>query len=200
MENVRGGNAGVLLLVSMPMRIDLPRLTSLAGFHHVGGGDVVKARPLDRWGPIWTCGRTGSPASVRMPTPTLPDRSARTLIGDSHRGLLFLVAPSGARQSSARTSRPLEERRVCVFRRSGSRGAGERPVAQVSRQSFQNRTPAGAAPSVCPALADRDAMQEPPVALVAASGGVHQAAVVPHHQHVRLPAVAVHEPIPPPGA
>jgi hypothetical protein len=29
-EKVRGGNAGVLLLVSMPMRIALPRFTSCA--------------------------------------------------------------------------------------------------------------------------------------------------------------------------
>src|SRR5512145_303538 len=47
MENVRGGNAGVLVLVSMPMRTALPRLTSLAAFCTSAGVMLLSA-------PIWS--------------------------------------------------------------------------------------------------------------------------------------------------
>ena len=136
----------------------LAALDQLGRLRHVGGGDVVDRAHLIVGAPF---GLVAGLDRLRLCAGRHRHRQTerQDTHGNSHRGLLFLVAPSGARQSSARTSRPLEGRRVCDFRSPGSRGAGERPVAQVSRQSFQNRTTAGAAPSVCSSFADRDPMQ-----------------------------------------
>jgi len=53
--------------------------------------------------------------------------------------------------------------------------------------------PAPASGSLHGLVGHRDAVEQPLVALVATGGGVHDAAVVPHHQHVGRPAVAIDE-------
>ena len=71
-------------------------------------------------------------------------------------------------------------------------GTHENFYRELKRWFFPGLVNCSAAYELAP-LGNSDAVQQAPVAFVAAGGRVYQAAVVPHQQHVGRPAVAVNK-------